>query len=388
MQNLSEESTWKCCKCGAVKAMTETDCLTRAKGYRGGNPSLATCIHERCRECHLTTPTPVPTPQPELVSEPSFLQSLGRSNTVKAASIVAETPVPKEALVAKTEASALEAALTPTLSLEPKLLPRPGFFQVLSRSNTVKPASAAEASVAKEALVAKAEPSALESALVKKKGWGWGKKAVPDIETPGKIAETSLPVAETQLARVPTVHVSGIVKTKAPSTKEDHAIPEAPEAKPGWSIRAKSEAAEPITKEDIPNQDTVQSTTAKEIPAPKKGWGWWATSETSLTTKESAMAEATTAKEEPTGEAKPPITFEETQLSRNYAYTPYEPPALELPDGLYHAWECCACQTGRLHRVRPENEICQLLLGRSEERCPHRRCKDCVKRVLRGVFYD
>ncbi|KAE9978564.1 hypothetical protein EG327_007347 [Venturia inaequalis] len=347
MHNVPSESTWKCCKCTAIKPEAETDCLTRAKGYRGGDPSLATCTHERCQKCLVITPTAVPETIPAtisqlgLVSKPSFVQSLlTRSNTVKVA-------------------------------------------PVLLRSNTLKTASSVGA------LVTKAEASAPEPTPARTKVWGWGKKvmgALPATETMKPVVKTSVPVAETAVTRGTAVEIPEIFKNKASDGKEELPIPEAaPVARTGWLRKARSGATITASKEEppIPEADAV----ASELPAAKTG-GWWGFTKSKTELRPVAKQEPMT-KSPPNSEGGKTLSaFEQVQLSRNYAYTPYEPQKLDLPEGLHHAWECCACKTGKLHRVRPSEEICQLFLGRTGTRCSHRRCEDCVKRVLHGVFDD
>lgn len=334
--------------------MAEIDCLTRAKDYKGGDPALAICTHERCQGCRVVGPTaaseniPANVPPPNLVSKPSFVQSLlTRSNTVKAASAIGAP--------------------------------------VLLRSNTMKLGSSVGP------LVSNAERSTPGFAPVRKKAWGWGKKVagkegdIPTAETTELVAKASVPAAETSVTRVPGLETPEILIRKAADAKEELPIPEvAAVARTGWLSGAKAEAAISIAKEEPPIREAVPL--GEVNPAAKPG-GWWgftrSKTELVLTAKEEQMMEATSSYE---GDTTP--TFEEVQLSRNYAYTPYEPPTLELPEGLQHAWECCMCKTGKLHRVRPGDESCQLLLGKTGTRCPHRRCEDCVKRVLQGIFYD
>lgn len=329
MESIPEEATWKCCKCGTVKSMTETDCLTRAKGYKGGDPALATCTHERCQQCRITTPTPAP--RPKLALKPSM-------------GTVAKMTMPFSS----------------------------------KAGTTAEVAPVAEAAMPKEALVAKADPSNPKPTPAKKRGWNLSKKTVPTAEAVA-VAETSVAEvskAETSAAEVPAVEIPTILITKAPETNADQpdikATPiekAAPVIITGWLSRTKTEEAakaEPSNPEPIPEK--------------KRGWNLWKKTEAIPTAKEEAMAEAITG-----SEPKRPI-FD--QDPKNWPYMPYEPSKVELVEGLHHAWECCACKTGKLHRVRPENEICELFLVSTGARCPHKRCRDCQKRVMRGVFYD
>lgn len=331
MESIPEEAIRQCCKCGAAKFMAENDCLARTKGDKGGDPTLATCTHERCQQCRIITPKTAQ--RPKLAPKPSM--GKGAKMTMLFSSKAATTT---------------------------EVIP------------------VAEAAMPKEALVANADPPNLKPTPSKKRGWNLFKKTVP-IDEGFPVAQTSVakvPVAETPMTEVPAVEIPTMLMTAAPETKADHPDLKAPpieNAAPviitGWLGRTKSEEA-PAAKAEPPNPEPTSEK--------KRGWNLWKKTEAIPTAKEEAMAEAITG-----SEPKRPIFYQDPE---NWPYMPYERPKVELPEGLHHAWECCACKTGKLHRVRPENEICELFLVSTGARCPHKRCKDCQKRVMRGVFYD
>ncbi|QDS77009.1 hypothetical protein FKW77_006209 [Venturia effusa] len=341
MESLSEKATWRCCKCEAVKSMAETDCLTRAKGYKGRDPALATCTHQRCQECRTIIPTSEK--RPGLVSKPSFVQSLFRSNTVKAASV-------------------------------------------------------AELSTSKATPAEKAETSTPEPAPAKKKGWNLFGKTVIKDEAVG-LAETQavkVLAAETPLARIPGDDMPPAFINKALGLQGAVTMSEpGPLGKSGWLNKAKSEAvlgakeglSIPMPVSAAPAADSGRLTKVKseavlaaeeDSPLPeaapiekatstvKKGWAWWPKSEP-VPAAEETSTDNVMMVDRDSKEAEP----NRGPHFRTYTYTPYEPPKLELPEGLQHAWECCACNTGKLNRVDPSHETCDLLLKRSGRPATH-----------------